>query len=106
MLRKLFSVEQDPEILSCSAGSTPWASFSYLSAEVTPGSFDGIDGFKPLNDPGWFPMDLMPDDYRGAFEGADWTAVNWTQSFDRSTGARIFLIKSPDNKAFVVVTSE
>lgn len=106
MFRTLFAAETPPDILSCSAGGTPWASFSHVSAEVAPASFDGIAGFEPLNDPGWFPMDLMPDDYRRAFEGADWTKVLSAQSFDPQTKARIFLIRSPDDRAFIVTTSE
>lgn len=106
MLQSIFSIEQPPKIISCYGGGTAWASFSYLSAEVAPASFDSIAGFEPLNDPAWFPMDLLAENHRGAFEGADWSRVMYRESFHPQTKARIFLIRSPDDRAFIVTTSE
>lgn len=106
MFRSAFSIETAPEVISCEESSTAWASFSSLSAELTPQSVNGVQGMKPLGDPAWFPMDLLSDRYRGAFEDADWSKVTYAESFDPATKARIFLINSPDKRSFVVITSE
>ena len=101
-----FPAAQAPKVMSCDGDSTAWASFSHISAELVPASLSGLQGLEPLNDPGWFPMDLMDAQYRGAFGGADWTKVTSLESFDPVTKARIFLINAPDKRSFALITSE
>ena len=106
MLHTVFSVKQEPDVISCGGGSTAWASFSHISAEITPASISEISGFESLNDPAWFPMDLFEDEYQRAFDGVDWSKVTSHASFDPVTRARVFLINSTDGRSFVLITSE
>lgn len=97
---------QKPKILSCDAGGTPFASFSHISAELVPDSVRDLTEFMPVGDPGWIPMSLLSDSYQPVFEGADWNKVTYAESFDEKTGARVFVMNTPDDRSFVLITSE
>ncbi|MDO5622980.1 MAG: hypothetical protein Q4G24_16155 [Paracoccus sp. (in: a-proteobacteria)] len=97
---------QKPKIWSCDSGDTPFASFSHISAELTPDSVRDLTDFMPVGDPGWIPMSLLSDSYKPAFEAADWDKVTYAESFDERTEARVFVMNTPDDRSFVLITSE
>lgn len=97
---------QNPKILSCDSGGTPFASFSHISAELVPDSVRHLTKFILVGDPGWIPMSLLSDSYQPAFEGADWNKVTYAEASDKKTGARVFVINTPDDRSFVLITSE